>query len=62
MFRAAMERVVPADRIATTPLAGVAVAMGATVLAGTHQAPVPSAVLRGLRPATEDSSIQIDFD
>ena len=62
LFRAAMARALPADRITSTPLAGVAVAMGATVLAGTLAPPVPTAVLRGLEAATDDSSIQIEFD
>ena len=62
LFRAAMARAVPEDRIATTPLAGVAVAMGATALAGSQRPPLPTTVLRGLEPATDDNSIHIDFD
>jgi len=62
LFQRAMAGALPADRITTTPLAGVAVAMGATVLAGTVAPPVPSAVLRGLEAATDDNSIHIEFD
>jgi molecular chaperone DnaK len=69
LFRASMERVIPADRISTTPLAGVAVAMGATLLTAPHigrGADVPVLELRDLRkpdcsPSVEDDGIPIDL-
>jgi molecular chaperone DnaK len=67
LFQRCMGQILPRERISSTPLAGVAVAMGATLLTGPHsgrgEVPLadPSAATFAGRSAVEDDGIPIDF-